>query len=185
MNKNIIYILIISILIILIIAITTNIRKLTKASHKELSSDEEIYNYISDLWVKFDKNNIKKYTEEQLIVISVVAYDTEVNNGGLDQFFINSSGFFAPSISSNLEKINAIKHKKHYDNFIKKNQIDIKFFDSFVSGDIDEYIDQYEEFPLDDFDSKFYNLYMEENLYELLINYVKDNYDKIFYWFKK
>ena len=50
-----------------------------------------------------------------------------------------------------------------------------------MSGDIDEYIDQYEEFPLDDFDSKFYNLYMEENLYELVINYVKDNYDKIFY----
>lgn len=185
MNKSGIYTLVISIIIILVILIILNITKLSKTSTKEISSDSEMYDYISKMWGNFDYNNIKKYTEEQLVVISIVAYDVEVNNGGLDQFFTNSTGFFAPYISENLEKINATEHKKHYDNFIKKNKIDIKYFESFISGDIDEYLEQYEQIPLDDFDRKFYELEQKETLYDLVIEYAKENYNKIFIDIKK
>ncbi len=37
----------------------------------------------------------------------------EVNNGGLCQFFVNSSREFAPDLSAALDAIGALEHKKY------------------------------------------------------------------------
>jgi len=185
MNKKIICILIIGIVIILAKIIFVNRKSLTKFKSTELLSEEKMFEYISDLWVEFDEDDIEKYTNQQLVVISIMAYDGEVNNGGLAQFFSNSSRIFAPTISENLEQINAKKHKAHFDKFINQNKIDINYLDSFMSGDIDEYIEQSEQYPFDEFDREFYKLEQTENLYHLMIDYAKSNYDEIFIDIKK
>lgn len=163
-------------LICIVIAISTIViisNKENKVS-REMLSDSEINDYIIDLWVNYDENN--KYTQEQLIVISLTAYDSEINSGGLNQFFSNSSREFAPIISDSLDKVKALKHKELFDNFIKENKIDLKKLESFDTDNVDEFIDQYDEYPFDEFDSEYYQL---ESLTNLILAYSKNNYNKI------
>jgi hypothetical protein len=50
-----------------------------------------------------------KLNDEERLVLSVLALDREVNNGGFDQFFRNSSYRFTPRILSDLRRIGADK----------------------------------------------------------------------------
>lgn len=147
--------------------------------YKKILPEEDLHDYIIDLWVSFDPNNIENYTKQQLVVICVGIYDAEINNGGLCQFFSNSSRAFAPIISESLEQINAKKHKLQFDNFIKENNIDIKDLDRFKTDNVNEFIEHYNDYPFIEFDREYYNLEEEENIYDLLIKYAKENYDKI------
>ena len=172
MKTSMIWVLLICIIIaISIIVIISN--KENKVL-REMLSDSEINDYIIDLWVNYDENN--KYTQEQLVVISLTAYDSEINNGGLNQFFSNSSREFAPIISDSLDKVKALKHKELFDNFIKENKIDLKKLESFDTDNVDEFIAQYDEYPFDEFDSEYYQL---ESLTNLILAYSKNNYNKI------
>lgn len=175
MNTNIIQILIISLIIALLIIIGI---KCFKRSPQ--LSDEEINDYIIDLWVNFEEHTIEKYTKQQLVVISIIAYDSEINNGGLNQFFSNSSRIFAAYISNSLEQINAKKHQKQFDKFVAENKIDVNKLDLFVSNDINEFIKQYDNYSFSAFDKEYYKLEKEENLSNLIIEYAKNNYDEIF-----
>lgn len=132
-------------------------------------TDEEIYDYIVDLWAYFEYKNIEEYTEEQLVVISVTAYDGEMNNGGISQFLSNSSNIFLKDLLNSLKEIKAEKHKKQLEDFIKNNKIDINNLESLEIENENDY------------DSEFYALEEEENLYELTLEYAKKNYDKIIY----
>ena len=165
MNSNIIKILVVIILVAILIYLMATQKK--DLSSKQVLTDEEIYDYIVDLWAYFEDKNIEEYTEEQLVVISVTAYDGEMNNGGIGQFLTNSSNMFLPMLSNSLKQINALQHKKQLDTFINDNKVDINNIESFELENESEY------------DNEFYELEAEENLYELIIEYAKKNYDKI------
>ena len=172
MKSSMVWIMIICIVVAICIIIAFS--KNENNNSKEMLSDSEINDYIIDLWVNFDGNN--EYTKEQLVVISLTAYDSEINNGGLCQFFSNSSRVFAPMISNSLEQIKATKHKELFDKFVKDNKINLKKLDSFETDNVDEFIDQYDEYPFDEFDSEYYQL---ESMTNLLIKYAKDHYNEI------
>lgn len=72
---------IILICIVVAISIIILFSKDEKSSSKDILGDNEINDYIIDLWINYDSNNT--YTKEQLVVISLTAYDSEINNGGL------------------------------------------------------------------------------------------------------
>ena len=167
MNSNIIKILVVIILVAILIYLMATQKK--DLSSKQVLTDEEIYDYIVDLWAYFEDKNVKEYTEEQLVVISVTAYDGEMNNGGISQFLTNSSNMFLPMLSNSLNQIKAIEHKKQLEDFIKNNKIDINNLESLEI--------EHEN----DYDSEFYELEEEENLYDLILEYAKKNYDKIIY----
>ena len=167
MNSNIIKILVVIILVAILIYLMATQKK--DLSSKQVLTDEEIYDYIVDLWAYFEDKNVKEYTEEQLVVISVTAYDGEMNNGGISQFLTNSSNMFLPMLSNSLNQIKAIKHKKQLEDFIKNNKIDINNLESLEIENENDY------------DSEFYELEEEENLYNLTLDYAKKNYDKIIY----
>lgn len=167
MNSNIIKILVVIILVAILIYLMATQKK--DLSSKQVLTDEEIYDYIVDLWAYFEDKNVKEYTEEQLVVISVTAYDGEMNNGGISQFLTNSSNMFLPMLSNSLNQIKAIKHKKQLEDFIKNNKIDINNLESLEMENENDY------------DSEFYELEEEENLYNLTLEYAKKNYDKIIY----
>ena len=167
MNSNIIKILVVIILVAILIYLMATQKK--DLSSKQVLTDEEIYDYIVDLWAYFEDKNVKEYTEEQLVVISVTAYDGEMNNGGISQFLTNSSNMFLPMLSNSLNQIKAIKHKKQLEDFIKNNKIDINNLESLEIENENDY------------DSEFYELEEEENLYNLTLEYAKKNYDKIIY----
>lgn len=100
-------------------------------------------------------------------------FDMEVQNGGLCQFFVNSSRKVAPEILHSLEIIGAIHYKQILEDFVKENSISLENLDSFVIEDISEYEIQYKRYPFDDFDEEYYALYEEEPLEMILVQYVR------------
>jgi hypothetical protein len=58
---------------------------------------------------KAEREGMQSLTEEERIVLAVEALEREVNNGGYDQFFANSSRQFAPTIVGSLQRIDCKK----------------------------------------------------------------------------
>ncbi len=108
----------------------------------------------------------------QKVFYSVNWLDTEVNNGGLCQFFINSSRMVAPLISEYLKIIGAEQHQKLFDEFIEANDIDLTDLSSFDSDDWEEVDAQYQRYSFDDFDDAFYDM---EPLETYLTKYARAN----------
>jgi hypothetical protein len=58
---------------------------------------------------KVQRGGVQSLTDEERIVLAVEALEREVNNGGYDQFFVNSSREFAPKVVSALQRIGCKK----------------------------------------------------------------------------
>ncbi len=99
-------------------------------------------------------------------------YEMEVCNGGLCQFFVNSTRVYAPILSKALEAIGALEHKTHYDEFVQKNSIDTADLCSFDSETAEAFQAQYERYPFDEFDRAFYAM---KEIHAYLTDYVKAN----------
>ena len=145
-------------------------------------SDTKLYIAITtrlSYKVRTNKSNINPLNNEEKIVFETDIYDSEVNNGGLCQFFTNSSSLVAPYISENLKIIKAKEHKKLFDNFIKKNKIDVNNLSSFEITMTDNIQEQFQKnlnkYPFDEFDTNFYKL---PPLQTKLTEYIKNNISK-------
>lgn len=129
--------------------------------------------------VRTNNSDINPLNEEEKIVFETDIYDSEVNNGGLCQFFTNSSSLVAPYISNNLKILKAKEHKKLFDNFIKENKINVNDLYSFEITMIDNIKEQYQnnldKYPFDEFDTNFYKL---PPLQTILTEYIKNNISK-------
>ena len=115
-------------------------------------------------------------SEEQKLVYSLNKFEAEVNNGGLCQFFVNSSSECAPYISKALEVIGAVEIKALFDKFISDNNIDVKDLSSFKISSINEYEAQTKRYDFDSFDDKFYE---DKKLHQLIIEYSRKNIDRL------
>ena len=86
--------------------------------------DEEFYDAIEcvceDAVYDIEETSL---TKEQKFVYSLNKFEAEVNNGGLCQFFVNSSSECAPYISQALGAIGATGLKALFDGFIELNNI--------------------------------------------------------------
>lgn len=108
----------------------------------------------------------------QRTVFVVDCLEREVNNGGLCQFFVNSSRNTAPYVSESLDAIIAIMHKELFDDFIADNNIDVHDLTSFIIYDVEEFAAQCERYPFDSFDEKFYEY---GDFEAALTTYIKEN----------
>lgn len=117
---------------------------------------------------------LKLLNPAQLVFFSVWTLEMEVNNGGLCQFFVNSSYIFAPIVSKNMEIIGAFEHKKLYDDFIKKYNIDVTDLSFFDINDTSEFEEKVQAYPFDEYDEAFYEL---EPLESFLTKYVRAHPD--------
>lgn len=131
--------------------------------------------YFDVTWESIDSLN-----EEQLIVTTILQFDREIQNGGLCQFFVNSSRYFASFVSTSLERINATKIHTLFNTFISTNNINVSSLDSFEIFDSDDFETQYKRYPFGIFDNTYMKLYESENLETLLLNYVRKNNKNVF-----
>lgn len=115
-------------------------------------------------------------TEYQVFAYSLIRFEAEVNNGGLCQFFVNSSRVCAPYISEALGTVGANGLKELFDNFISENEIDVNDLSSFIINDISEYEEKTKQFDFDSFDNKFYE---NDELHQQIIDYSRKNVDQI------
>lgn len=120
-------------------------------------------------------DGLNALNDSQRILYALNTFDMEVNNGGICQFFVNSSRAAAPFISEYMEVIDAKEHQKTFDDFIAKYEIDLNDLSSFDSDTAEEFSEQYERYPFDEYDDAFYEM---EPLETYLIPYIKANIDK-------
>ena len=84
--------------------------------------------------------------------------EMEVNNGGLCQFFVNSSRVAAPFVSEYMGVVGADAHKKLFDEFIQKNNINVTELSFFDIEKIEEFEEKAESYPFDDYDEEYYEM---------------------------
>lgn len=157
-------------------------KKCMAMSVNELASlgDEELYDAIEHR-ILFETKSmdveeiIKKFVGAKLVFYVVQYFSMEVNNGGLCQYFVNSSRLTASCILDALKTIGADEYFSLLDQFISDNQIDMTDLDSFIIDEVEDFKRQAERYPFDEFDDSFYELESIVALEELLAKYVRNH----------
>lgn len=103
-------------------------------------------------------DDLSQLDENEKVFYVIYYFNVEWQNGGLCQFFVNSSRRYAPLISEYLEIVGALEHKKMYDKFIKDNNINVYDLSFFSHDEYKEYQEIHNAYPFDDFDDAFYDL---------------------------
>lgn len=161
-------------------------RKMVKMSPEELLSldDETLCNTLKIRlswefrWGKSRENYAEAHRGAKRVFYVVRQYDEEINNGGLCQYFINSSRLAAPYLVSSLHEIGAGKYAELLSDFLTANGIDVNDLSSFIVKDLSEFQEQNERYPFDAYDNAFYALYGEEPLINILMAYVRKHIEE-------
>lgn len=117
---------------------------------------DEIADKAYDPAKKYD--DINRLTDDEKVFFVLYLFNMEVQNGGLCQFFVNSTSIYAPLISDYLDKVGATDHKLLFDDFVKNNKIDLNDLSFFDFEDLSEYETKANAYPFDDFDDALYDL---------------------------
>lgn len=160
-------------------------RKMAKMSSEELLSlnDEKLYDTIAvrlaydTRWKKSD-NYAEFHNGAKRVFYVIRQYDEEVNNGGLCQYFVNSSRLAAPYLLESLNELGVFEHAKLLSDFLATNNIDVNDLSSFVIKDLTEFQKQNKKYPFDNFDETFYGLYKKKPLHNCLIAYVRQHIEQ-------
>lgn len=160
--------------------------------HKELTeqiidttSDEDLLQVVFDnLSEKQPANYEKEYetimswNKSRQAIYMIWALEAEVNNGGYNQFYFNSSGQFYKHLPEVLRLVGANKFadltEKANKIFEKENNKITKHQDGTIEG----FGKSYNDNPLNDFDMEFYELYKAENLQQIQVDYIRENKKK-------
>ncbi len=125
--------------------------------------------YIDDI-----NDAIRSLNECELTVYTVDYYQMEVNNGGLCQFFANSSRHFAPYLMQSLQRVGANGHAKLFYDFVRLNNINVDDLSEFECDDVDRFCGLEDSLPFEEFDMEFYEM---EELDECLEAYIRRNFE--------
>ena len=109
---------------------------------------------------KYDEwaDGVNSLNPSQKVLYSLVWLGMEVNNGGLCQFFVNSSRMVAPFISEYMELVGAHEHKQLYDGFVQKHGIDLCDLSFFDVDKAEEFEQKANSYPFDEYDDAFYDM---------------------------
>ncbi len=119
-----------------------------------------------------EDKELDQFTGARKTVYVLGLFDSEIQNGGLCQFFVNSSRVVAPYVSESLKKVGANEHLNLFEEFITANNIDISNLESFKVFSIRGFKKQTKRFDFDSFDDKYYEL---PALQEKVVAYIKNN----------
>lgn len=135
---------------------------------------EAVYTQNSILCEKAEdtEDELALFTGAKRTVYIINTFDAEVQNGGLCQFFVNSSRYLAPYVSEALAAIGADHHKKLYDEFIETNRIDVTDLDSFAISSVRGFKKQTKRYDFEAFDDRYYEF---EDMEDLIANYIRVN----------
>lgn len=152
-----------------------------KALHGEellTLSDEDLFETVE--MQNYDIIDDAEDVDEQLKLLSgarktvyiLSMFDAEIQNGGLCQFYANSSSAVAPFVSEALKCVGAQEHLKLFEEFNKNNNIDVCDLESFKVRSIRGFKKQTKRFDFDAFDDSYYDL---PALQDKSIAYIKNN----------
>ena len=138
----------------------------------EESKLQEKFNYLTDKAYNetIKDDDISQLDDNEKVFFVLYIFNLEIQNGGLCQFFVNSSRAYATLISQYLEIIGALEHKKLYDDFVEENNINLEDLSFFDMDDLSEYEEKANSYPFDRFDDAFCGLTDIEELLEEFMN---------------
>lgn len=160
-----------------------NAKKYLSMSTDELLAltDEQLYDALNEvLYCNIDIEDFDTINNVQKNISTLFQFDAEIQNGGLCQFFVNSSSDFAPFVEESLSEIGAAKILELFKNFIADNRIDLSDLSSFKISKAEEFEVQNNRYPFDAFDDAYYDIYEDENLEVLLTTYARKHIDEVF-----
>jgi len=146
----------------------------------QLETETDILLRIGEIiWKKTEKgdDNFSNLTEAEKVFVYVDMLEGQVNNGGFDQFFFNSSGDYTHEILNAYEIIKAHKTADLIEIAIKAFPVSPVPKDTEIRREIMQNLDERTSNIWDDLDNKFYEY--EENIAGLLIDYIRLNIDKV------
>ncbi|WP_432664409.1 DMP19 family protein [Wukongibacter baidiensis] len=190
--KSVIYILIVLGLQMLLFSGCKNVgleeNEMTKKELVEITIDDEVINsndvfrIIEPLWWNvsiYDGEeqyfrDLQPFTDSQRYVFAIIWYLSEVNNGGHDQFYFNSTGIVWEDAMKGFEVIGL---KKNYE-IIKESTMRLG---GYPSKDRIERNNQLEKLEpeFDDLDDRLYKL--EKDIDEELLEYIKNNREEFYF----
>ncbi len=141
-------------------------------------NDEDLFNtvYFQNLDIAEgagdEENELEQFFGARRMVYILSLFDSEIQNGGLCQFFVNESSVVAPYVSEALRCVGADEHVKLFEEFVKENDIDVNNLVSFKVSSVRAYKKQTKRFDFDSFDNKYYEL---PSLQEKVVEYIKSN----------
>jgi hypothetical protein len=146
----------------------------------DTTSDENLLQVVFDnLSEKLPKDYEKEYetvmswNKSRQAIYMIWALEAEVNNGGYNQFYFNSSAQFYKHLPDALKLIGASKFadltKRTNDTFEKENPKITQHQDGTLEG----FSKSYEDNPLNKFDDEFYDLYKTEKLQQMQVDFIR------------
>lgn len=159
------------------------IDNLTEASMRAIPDEKIEYaliNYILEQKLtdyEKEKEIISSLPDGLIMLYSTWIFEAEVNNGGFNQYFYNSSNQFVEEAYQGLLEVGAVKHaeliKRAVDIFNDELDMQLKMREI---GTIEAFSESYELTKLNEIDSLFYSI--DENLSELRVRYIRENTKK-------
>lgn len=119
-----------------------------------------------------DGDAMENLNPEERVFYVVSMFNMEIQNGGLSQFFFNSTRALVPEVALSLREIGADSYAGLYEEVCAENGVDVNEMDSFDIGKVCGLQTEDECDPFEDFDEAFYAHYEKEPLEELLERYV-------------
>lgn len=135
---------------------------------------ETVYYQNLDIAEKAENEDLElaQFSGPRRTVYILSVFDMEIQNGGLCQFFVNSSGAVAPYVCQALAAVGAAEHRALFEQFLTSNSIDISDLASFRVSSTKGYIKQTKRFDYDAFDDRYYDL---PALQDYVIAYIRNN----------
>jgi hypothetical protein len=131
---------------------------------------------IDDLLSQIFYSDPETLSEEEKDIVYIEELEKEINNGGFNQFFFNSSGSYTEEIIESLRKIGSVKLLSLVEN--AKTQ----FPNSIIPKDDNERQELVEKIQdqandiWNELDNEFYKY--EEDIYSLMLIYIEKNIEK-------
>ncbi len=122
---------------------------------------------------KNEFNIVTSWNKSRQAIYIIWLLEGEVNNGGFNQFYFNSSGQFSELVPDALKRIGAIKFADLAGRANATYQLEYDKITEHQDGTLEGFSKSYENNPLDVYDDEFYDLYKEENLIDLQIKYIR------------
>ncbi|MEM9832832.1 MAG: DUF4375 domain-containing protein [Bacteroidota bacterium] len=144
--------------------------------------DEDLTLAVMDtIWVKMDKNLSNEFEivsslpEGRKAIYSTYVVESEVNNGGFNQFYFNSSSQFAEIAVEGFAHIGVLELAEL---MRKANATYIHEYDKITEeqdGTLEGFSRSYEDNPLGKYDDEFYKLDEADSLNTLQVKFIREN----------
>jgi hypothetical protein len=156
-------------------------KELTEKIIDSIPDDKLEEAIMENIWSKMNNEMsdeydvVKKQSKARQAIYIAWQVDAEVNNGGFNQFYVNSSRLFANDMEDAYKAFGAYKYANLVHHANKIYQKEKKKITQDQDGSADGFSKSYDNNPLNELDDAFYALEKQENINGLKIAFIRKN----------